>query len=867
MARFFFILLIVFPLSLSAQSKRVLNLLEETEYSKAEELINRGLSKGTDEAGLYYCYSILYSKSDYLSFSLQESAKYAGLSLKEYKSMDEDERQDLLKIGIDSARLTQQKLYTDSLGFLQAVEYNSIEKLNEYVAKFEGSKYENRALQLRDSLAFHEVIAGPYDIADLNAFIEDYPSSRQISTARNLLDSLEFEMVIKTGDQSALIDLLRTGLSAQRREEIEKRLFNLTTYRHKADSYLSFLKLVNGGNQASKAVDYLYHIHKTVHPNKSFQDTYPSVPVCDSLKIISGKEDQYAIVVHSGEQLGFMNADGTLILEEKKGSVPDDYICEPVEEDFIITREGENGIIFNRGGYLIYEGSFQNVFDEGNGLLLLEDHSAHMLIHKTGELLFKSEEIVILDSSIVALYDKTQWKLFSVNGTPLLDGTFDHIEESGAFIIMERDDKIAVSTSEDLFANVGDPSDPDFSYSAFELLEFDKMIVKNEGFEGLLNKDLEYEVPFAYQQIISVKNGYLIESEGLFKAFLTSKDIADDEWFEQIDVNEKWIARRKLNKWSIENLQSQTNTGFEYDSVNLLSDNIVIGLDDSLRVLFSHGMPTTMDKEIPIRTLSLKDSGSVVDFLYYTEIDDIVVFSDSGKIIFKGEIDKISALGQSYLLVEKKSKKGLLDLNGNLLLDFKYEAIGNYNDGTVTMLKDKKFGLFDPHKEVLIPAEYDQRIERLKEDVFIVSQKNRWGLSDRKGKPLIKPQYDALEKWTGKYILAKSNDLWQFVDIETEEIVGDSIKSFEIISRNDRETIMKSYSPDGYGIFSSTQGFIVPHEYTDINNIGTLENPIYLAERFFSAADYYLLIYYDRHGNIIRKQGLEPDAYDQIYCD
>jgi hypothetical protein len=78
---------------------------------------------------------------------------------------------------------------------------------------------------------------------------------------------------------------------------------------------------------------------------------------------------------------------------------------------------------------------------------------------------------------------------------------------------------------------------------------------------------------------------------------------------------------------------------------------------------------------------------------------------------------------------------------------------------------------------------------------------------------------------------------------------------------------MKSYNPSGYGIFSSSQGFIVPQEYTDVNNIGTIENPIYLAERYFSAADYYLLVYYDRHGNIIRKQGLEPEAYDQIYCD
>ena len=56
-------------------------------------------------------------------------------------------------------------------------------------------------------------------------------------------------------------------------------------------------------------------------------------------------------------------------------------------------------------------------------------------------------------------------------------------------------------------------------------------------------------------------------------------------------------------------------------------------------------------------------------------------------------------------------------------------------------------------------------------------------------------------------------------------------------------------------------------KFNDIINIGTVENPVYFAEKYIIEADFYVIIYYDAKGKILRKQIFTEEAeYEKIYC-
>jgi hypothetical protein len=55
--------------------------------------------------------------------------------------------------------------------------------------------------------------------------------------------------------------------------------------------------------------------------------------------------------------------------------------------------------------------------------------------------------------------------------------------------------------------------------------------------------------------------------------------------------------------------------------------------------------------------------------------------------------------------------------------------------------------------------------------------------------------------------------------------------------------------------------------FNDIINIGTQGTPVYFCEKFIIEADFYVVIYYDAKGKILRKQIFtDPEEYEKIYC-
>jgi len=115
--------------------------------------------------------------------------------------------------------------------------------------------------------------------------------------------------------------------------------------------------------------------------------------------------------------------------------------------------------------------------------------------------------------------------------------------------------------------------------------------------------------------------------------------------------------------------------------------------------------------------------------------------------------------------------------------------------------------------------------------------------------------------------LVKRNGYWSLYNIFKDENVYDKIIDPYFIRQDKEERVMIFRNDKGFGIFSSLKGEVVAAGYNDVINIGTIKTPIFFAEKYIDEADFYIAIYYNKEGKIIRRQAFNDEDYDLIYCD
>ena len=70
------------------------------------------------------------------------------------------------------------------------------------------------------------------------------------------------------------------------------------------------------------------------------------------------------------------------------------------------------------------------------------------------------------------------------------------------------------------------------------------------------------------------------------------------------------------------------------------------------------------------------------------------IFRVDGNPILKSSNSTIQLLGEEYFKKTYRNKIGLIDTSGQVLIKPQYEGIANYDNGYVSLLDNKKFGLY-----------------------------------------------------------------------------------------------------------------------------------------------------------------------------
>ena len=124
--------------------------------------------------------------------------------------------------------------------------------------------------------------------------------------------------------------------------------------------------------------------------------------------------------------------------------------------------------------------------------------------------------------------------------------------------------------------------------------------------------------------------------------------------------------------------------------------------------------------------------------------ENLTIYNDEGKFGLKTEtatitdakFKKLISLGENAFIALKGSKYGIIDKDGNVILDFKYSHANRILGKYVKLQNYKGVGLYNEFADIIVPQTTDS-IELLHGGMLLVGDNYKYGVSDLKGNILI----------------------------------------------------------------------------------------------------------------------------------
>lgn len=137
---------------------------------------------------------------------------------------------------------------------------------------------------------------------------------------------------------------------------------------------------------------------------------------------------------------------------------------------------------------------------------------------------------------------------------------------------------------------------------------------------------------------------------------------------------------------------------------------------------------TTVDKEYVVAFASMVDNDL---YLYGLNSSGIIVLDDTTLIADNDTNEAYYIYSEEYLVVENEDKlKGVIRLNGDVIIDYKYkDIINNGNDTFIALNNKNKYGIIDKNNEVLVKFNY-KVIDKFDNYYVFVNTNNKMALYD-----------------------------------------------------------------------------------------------------------------------------------------
>ncbi|MFW5760260.1 MAG: tetratricopeptide repeat protein [Cyclobacteriaceae bacterium] len=872
----FFLLIFFLPWQSDAASpKTAIKLLQKEKYDKVEKQLKKLLAKDSINPGAHYVYSLLYLDSGYVNYDIDTAWHHIQTAIVQYKEVDEKALKKLNQADINDSTLQVQKLRVDTAAYTRARKLHTIAGYDFFIEHHPTAPQLSQAIELRNAIAWQEAKAvNTYE--SYLYFIKTYPEASQIKEAVELYDILLYREKTKGGALQDYVNFLRENPDSPYRSDAEYNILKLSCTSNEIADYQKFLQQFPKSDHAYIAKNFLYHTYKETNPANTFFDNF-LVSRTDSLQNVISLEDNYWIAVldENSSLYGFRDQNWQLTLDTQYRDILSEYLCGNIISDVLEVSNDKNKQIVSRNGAVIWSENFESFKDIGYGFLKIRNNDQVVLLHKSGYLLqdIRADDASILGGKFIKIMDNNKAGLITFFGLPLLDPLYDEISYQHDLLILEKDGMFALAKPEMISGIVNEDNyAPRFLYDEVEILANGMIRGYRRDAETILDKNLQTVIPFEKHQIYQVNQGWLIKQENQYQVLNENLQPITNSGFDRVQYNEQWMALKKGKKWTFFDAQAEILAGFIYDSVRIISKNFAyLAMADSALLYTSTRKKFLLEDHLHLNLIKDVNLASkpeeAEEFISVKYIDGTTsIYNKHGKKILNGKLDQVAALGNEYFLIAYRNKS-LYDTTGTQLLKAIYDGIGNYENGFVSLLRNKKFGIYNKMLGVEISPQYSAMLKPFGDSLIMAAENGRWGLLDLAGDKVLDFGFKKIEIWNDTSVLALTEEnTWQVIALSDERVLLDKIDNYTFIKKNEAEKIIRINAGALYGIFSNIKGEIIPPTFNEIINLGNDSKPLYFAEKNIREADFFVIIYYDDKGAILQRQAFTADQYENVYC-
>ncbi|MDN5212394.1 WG repeat-containing protein [Fulvivirgaceae bacterium BMA12] len=856
-------------------SKRALNLLEKKDYLKAEQTFKKAIEKDSINPGAYYVHSLLYLTDSFPRYSLDSSYLLILKALDHYTIADPKEIERLNKIEISDITLQSQKRKIDSLAFQQSVSVNKEAYYNLFLEKHATALQVAEAKILRNKVAYQEA-------KDINTyqsykkFMDKYPEALEFRKAEDNYNQLLFAEKTKDGSLRHYQQFLSDFPQTPYRTIIEKHIFEMITADNEKTSYEDFIQQYPKSKWIKKALDYLYYHYQKGGMSDDFLTKFSNIPSTDSIKNAVSIHESMLFPILENQQYKFIDQTGKLwdklVLDS---DIEESYYCEGVKEDFMMVGYPSHKAIITKTGKKIYEGRFETAEPIGFGFLKITNRKKCGVIHRSGwEVLpMEWDDITLISDQYLAVEKNGLLGLCTLSGRVLFTPQFQDVTGDGDYYMFTKEDKIAITNKHMLTALLeANNFHLDHVYDDYQVVNQHYIIGIRGAEECLINSKLEVVIPMSQQKIYDRSGGWYVVKPDTFLSYNDQLKPTFTAPYDKYQLNDGRVALKKDQRWALFNFVQATDTDFAFDSLQFLSKNITYLVKDGEGLIYlSNGQEIKIKENQSFQLIHANAGNNLPDSSEYVLVFDTkkrttTVYNARGDKIKGLTNTQINSLYGSHFIIEKNGKKGIMNKDGKTLLPAYYDAIGKPKNGTYSLLRSNKFGLFDPTREFTIRPSYQSALSGYNKSLLIANKSDKKGLIDLENKAQTPFIFEKINFWNDSLALVYKDNYWGIYDIYDNEYRIENIISLQLTG-DTLETKAIVLGEKGYGVLSNKSGMIISPTFDDLQIIGGDDVYLYFCEKYVKEADLYVVVYYDKTGKRIWRQVYDSNVYDRIYCD
>jgi hypothetical protein len=818
-------------------------------WRKAELSIRKAMGKDSLSPEPPFLLALYFFSSTHNTFHVDSADHYQRLSarLSMYRPTSK-------KSILDSAALDKLRLSIDSAAFARAKRLDTEAGYQSFITHYRRARQIPEAIELRDNKAFGAA-SKTNTAKSLHAFLVKYPKSQRAKEARAKMDRLEFEEATKDKRLVSYQKFYKENPDNPHRSLAEKQIYEMMTASGSPRALLRFVGEYPESRWSPRVRAILF----------SLQREGESVPgnqwKSDSLRKEKDFSGGYWVPVIKSGRYGFINEQGKEVVSPRYESIPEGYRCGEISDRYVVVSRG----LLARNGKMIWTGKVKDYDDLGLGFIYIATDSGGFVIHESGFRVnnIPADDAMVIANRLLGINMKDRWSLFTLTGVPLIEGEFDDLVVLDSVVQLTRNKKKILTTPSRIArVALGAELKEDLVLDETRKWGDQHYWVRNGVLEGVIDANLKFLIPLDRQVLRKTSFGFLATKGG--SQYIEGIKTLDGKGYKQVAELGGWVRMKDLGgrHWLFDRKKSTLTEG---DSVWFRGQVAFLQLGDSIRACLPDGRNVAFALDAPFQLAVTRDSAAfmVLDDKKKKTVYDV----KSGKKLCSIEMDQVEPLTASLLLITKLGKKGLAKADGKIILPPEYDAIVSAGEQTFSLLREKKFGWFDARTGNLMKPLYDRNVKPYNARLWLAFRDNGYGFVQPDGKPIGPYAWEEVNSWSDSMAWVKQGGTWKLIEILTQKIKLDNVRSFKIISEGAPEKLAIVQQDKAYGVVSSRRGVIVPIQYTDVINLGTRELPLYYSERFITEAGITVIVYFDHRGKTVRSQALEADELEKITCD